>query len=847
MEEGFDYPTGTDLTANPPWSGSAGPSVGIVNGSLTLSNLQVTAPAGNMLQIGGGGSGTAFRNFSESPIPNVDGTALYFSALIQCTQPATNTQFIASLLEAGVTSPSPPDDPFDLYVTPGVGGWRLSIAHAGSDRSTARTVLMTNTTHLMVMKYTFGSNDSVSLYIDPPPGGLEPAIPDAQADESDDDEGEGGGTGDAANLQVILFRSPSLASQGSFYLDTLRAGTNWADVTPRLIAVALTGPQNQAICFGDPAIFSVTATGLPPFTYQWRTNGIPIPDATNDTYAMLSPNAADTLNNYDVVVSALTGSITSQVATLAISYGPPSISISPSNQMIVPGVSNATFSVSASGETPLSYQWRTNGVAIPDATNTTYTITNPGAADAANAIDVEVSNPCGSVTSAPPVAVYFPTLFFAGIDAGAGFFSGENLIFTNTSGLAFYVWSSPDPTISVTKWTLEGPMSELPLGTSGFSRYGINLNPVTSPVYYIFAQSNLGPYTPTEWVTCLTTPDFATFYVTSENVGITANGILEFPAPPQITQQPVSETVLAGQNASFSVTATGSGLGYQWLFNNTNVTGASDATFTLTNVSAADAGAYAVIVTNSLGSVTSSVATLTVAMPPRLKVGLSAPGTAQFTANTITNLIYIIQSATNLANPAWVPILTNDTGLSGLVSAQASTAGVPSQFFRLSFPPAFPGTPNIVVPPQSLTVLAGQNAGFSVIATGFGLGYQWLSNDSGISGASDAILTLTNVSAADAGAYAVIVTNSQGSVTSSVVTLTVATPPALQLNFITPNLVQLDANSITGLTYVVLSATNLSSPVWTPILTNNTGAAGVVNIQTSPTNASPQFYRLLFP
>ncbi len=82
-------------------------------------------------------------------------------------------------------------------------------------------------------------------------------------------------------------------------------------------------------------------------------------------------------------------------------------------------------------------------------------------------IDVVASNPCGSITSTPPVGVYFPTVFYAAVDAGAGFFSGENVIFTNTSGLAFYVWSSPDPTISVTNWTLEGPMSELPLGHLG--------------------------------------------------------------------------------------------------------------------------------------------------------------------------------------------------------------------------------------------------------------------------------------------------------------------------------------------------------------------------------------------
>jgi hypothetical protein len=282
--------------------------------------------------------------------------------------------------------------------------------------------------------------------------------------------------------------------------------------------------------------------------------------------------------------------------------------------------------------------------------------------------------------------VYFPTLFYAAADAGAGFFSGENIIFTNKSGLAFYAWSSPDPTISVTNWTLEGPMTELPLGTSGFSRYGINVNPVTSPVYYIIAQTNTGPYPPTEWVTWLTTPDFASYTVTSAYVGITADGILEFPTPPGIAQQPQDLTVLAGQNASFSVQATGSGLGYLWLSNNFVLPAASAPILGLTTVSAVAAGPYAVIVTNAFGSITSSVATLTVALPPVFNASSVAPGTIQLNANSVTGLTYVVQSATNLINPIWVPVLTNNTGNGGVVNFQTGTAGAAQQFYRLVFP-----------------------------------------------------------------------------------------------------------------------------------------------------------------
>src|SRR5258707_12170435 len=94
---------------------------------------------------------------------------------------------------------------------------------------------------------------------------------------------------------------------------------------------------------------------------------------------------------------------------------------------------------------------------------------------------------------------------------------------------------------------------------------------------------------------------------------------------PSITQQPQSQSLLAGSNATFSVTASGqSPLRYQWSFNGTNlansahISGATNATLTVSNILAADAGNYRVVVTNSHGSATSSNATLAVLLPPAI-------------------------------------------------------------------------------------------------------------------------------------------------------------------------------------------------------------------------------------
>ena len=84
--------------------------------------------------------------------------------------------------------------------------------------------------------------------------------------------------------------------------------------------------------------------------------------------------------------------------------------------------------------------------------------------------------------------------------------------------------------------------------------------------------------------------------------------------PPIILTQPVSQIVLTGQVATFSVVAAGTEpLSYQWQQNGTNLPGASTASFVITNAGANNAGGYALVVSNSFGSLTSSVATLVLA------------------------------------------------------------------------------------------------------------------------------------------------------------------------------------------------------------------------------------------
>src|SRR5262249_45357411 len=94
---------------------------------------------------------------------------------------------------------------------------------------------------------------------------------------------------------------------------------------------------------------------------------------------------------------------------------------------------------------------------------------------------------------------------------------------------------------------------------------------------------------------------------------------LTVPTPPQITVQPTNLTVNGGAPVTLSVVATGDlPLIYQWQLNGTNVPAATNANLSFTSAQNSNAGPYQVVITNSSGSVTSAVATLTVNAGPTI-------------------------------------------------------------------------------------------------------------------------------------------------------------------------------------------------------------------------------------
>ncbi len=167
-------------------------------------------------------------------------------------------------------------------------------------------------------------------------------------------------------------------------------------------------PANQQVFAGASATFSVAVFGSPTLTYQWKANGSILSDGVNvsgSTTANLTLNNVTTSNTavYTVTIHNTLGSVTSTNVFLAVFVSPPQILTQPTNLTLSPGVT-ANFSVTATGDQPLYYQWQenglnlTNGGTISGVTTPNLVISN--ATEANNGVySVIVSNALGSVPS----------------------------------------------------------------------------------------------------------------------------------------------------------------------------------------------------------------------------------------------------------------------------------------------------------------------------------------------------------------------------------------------------------------------------------------------------------------
>jgi uncharacterized repeat protein (TIGR03803 family) len=159
------------------------------------------------------------------------------------------------------------------------------------------------------------------------------------------------------------------------------------------------------------------------------------------------------------------------------------------------------------------------------------------------------------------------------------------------------------------------------------------------------------------------TPD-GSLYGTATAGGPSGQGAIfriTFTSAPQITTQPVNQTVIAGATATFDITLYGARpLFYQWQKNGANLTdggnisGTASRILTISNAIPANAGTYSVIVSNALGAATSASATLTVQLPaPSFQSAIQTGGSLVLTWSSIPGESYQLQSTSILAPATW--------------------------------------------------------------------------------------------------------------------------------------------------------------------------------------------------
>ena len=273
-------------------------------------------------------------------------------------------------------------------------------------------------------------------------------------------------------------------------------------------------------------------------------------------------------------------------------------------------------------------------------------------ASPATTVSVSLNNAASNLA----VGVYNATLWFTNLNDGFG----QNRQFTLTIIRPPTITSQPSDQAVIQGATVEFTVNAtggLPLSyqwqfnnTNLTDGENISGSMTTNLIIQNVCPTNVGNYTVV--VTNLA------------GVAISSNAALTItPSAPVIVTQPASQTAVVGETATFNASVIGTRpFYYQWTYNGSNIDNATNSSLALTDVQLAQSGTYAVTVTNTLGSTTSSNATLSVYAIPVItsfSPVMGAPGTVvnvsgfNFSPIASNNIVYFgaVQAVVSNASP----------------------------------------------------------------------------------------------------------------------------------------------------------------------------------------------------
>lgn len=653
---------------------------------------------------------------------------------------------------------------------------------------------------------------------------------------------------------------------------------------------------------GTPVTFTVGAYGTAP-QYQWYKNGTAITGAQATTFTIGSVSDND-VASYTVTVTNVYGTTSAPPVSLTV-IDPPVITGNPHSATVNAG-QTASFTVNFTGTQP-NIQWYAHGVALGSAHTaslgvTSDTLTVPNAQDA-NATDYEVTlwNQAGTNASTPvqltvvdapgitagPVNVTTnagATATFAVTPSGSAAsyqwyfgtnvlsegnkYAGANASTLNVSNLlggdAGLYWvvlqnSAGVASNSATLTVIDPVITQQPMSVTNLPGTTVSFAVTmagTTPMTYQWYQDGYilpGATNSTLVLNDIENNDEGEYTVTIANTYGTTNSAEAqlVMLSPLIVSEPTGVTVNQGQTAAFIVGVNGAlPFTFQWRLNGTNIPNATANILTLTGVQGAQAGGYDVIVSNPDGTEYSTVATLTVIVPPAIVTGpqpqtvfagQTATFTVSYSGSTSTYQWYTNGVALGGATGATLTLTHVTDANAGeysvvLNNAAGSITGGPALLTVLD-PPVITQQPSnniVAVAGQATPVVIG------VTATGTSVAYQWFFNHAAVSAATSSSYTLSSLSTNNTGAYFVVVTNLAGSVTSSVANLTVYSTSKATMAFTKPKSgsPSIVVDGVPGYTYVVEGSTDLST--WVPLYTN-TSPYTYTDVNASSFNK--RFYR----
>lgn len=471
-------------------------------------------------------------------------------------------------------------------------------------------------------------------------------------------------------------------------------------------------PPTQTVTAGQAAAFAAHTTGTAPLSYQWSFDGTNIAGATTSSLILTNVQVGRS-GVYAVAVTNLYGSAVSSNLNLTV-ISAPSCTTSPAGLVSwwqgngdatdATGGQNGIFTNPefSPGEVGSAFKFdgTGNNIRVPAAPSLDLGKSAGFSIEAwINPVDVSKANPI--VEWMPASAGSYGVHFYAG---GAGqlyadiYSGGDHVIQTAqgilTNGGFQHTVLTYDKASGVAQILLNGVvMAQSTLGT---------FIPQTSQDLHIGYRPSSVPFGPYAFNGLI---DEVTLYsraLTSVEVqalyGAGSSGKCPAPIPPSFFAQPSDQSVTRGQVATFSVGTLGSApILYQWAFNGTNISGATNAYLSLTNVQINQAGSYSVVVTNAYGTATSSNATLVVSFPPANINVVAASGTA---GQVVT--VPVVLVANGNENAVGFSLSFSPTQLTnvGVTLGTGATGG------SLQFNSGAPGTVGIAVALPSGTTFA---------------------------------------------------------------------------------------------------------------------------------------------